>query len=69
MFSSGFDTGKPEIQFGRFLYNDHFGRFLYNDHFGRFYIMTGHRLNKNNINARSTIIILTCKYKIFYITC
>jgi hypothetical protein len=36
MFSSGFDTGKPEIQFGRFLYNDHFGRFLYNDHFGRF---------------------------------
>jgi hypothetical protein len=36
MFSSGFDTGKPEIHFGRFLYNDHFGRFLYNDHFRRF---------------------------------
>jgi hypothetical protein len=40
MFLSGFYTGKPEIHFGRFLYNDHFGRFLSNDHFGRFYLMT-----------------------------
>jgi hypothetical protein len=50
MFSSGFDTGKPEIQFGRFLSNDHFGRFLSNDHFGRFYLMTGHQFTHKYVN-------------------
>jgi hypothetical protein len=56
MFSSGFDTGKPEIQFGHFLSNDHFDRFLSNDHFGRFYLMTGHQTTTTAIFLETRLV-------------